>query len=1305
MVDVISSILKQSETTRACVICAHVSKYRCTGCNLAEYCGVEHQRADWPNHRVACKILANTDNVSHIGDDVAKQSTQPPGFSAIVARIKGIMQTLIDFGNRVTKSNIYSISAGTVAQIAQFLTRIVSSSFDDSRETIASMFCLIPKFVDTLRQTFSASTDVNVNTAADGDYGTPNRCRELISTWGDLLLRIVYTLSNVISGTVLKLYTMISRAAKRAAQAMGAMLDFFYDRYQKASLPGALDSMYIAVARVVLYTSEAPTNIASAYSQAVEAFTAQEDEQRNTVIRHIRAFWTKYMRPDSPTELIYAQKIGVDAANLEMRNWRLRIATQIYNVVFGDHISVAISWILDPINAAYSVVSRWILGAFNSWSVKFVPNLLRRVFSDLKDGTVLDMRSLEPKALEIIQFAASKGIQRMAKEDARTSTILGELQSAIEALETVNQKASENLAQIQRNISISEYSIRISSITWSLSKVAARQIRKNAQNIPINEKTRMDGQELTRLRTGFNAKLIQARETAAARILVCGQKLISWLIKLAPDTEFGRMSVVLGKLFHTTTDNVYVAFERAKDKKIGAPTDNPFDEYFKSTSSLEWLVLMFTHLEPVWKYDDRPVEFYTLDTLKTLVRANNNTLLEALSSARSTFAQPWKLLKIGVSVLALFTLSFAAMVGYSTYADNLTKQNIDSFLINQIGIVSKKPAVAIQGLFARLLVDGGAKVVRARTEFRTAYRDVYSLDKDEDDLISHYEQSAQLIDERQQTKYANALTNFRRAVYDDRITAAMFESTLGNEITDNAKLGRWLLGPLPHDLEFIEQEMQDSATPKIDDNDRLTSASPKYMFRFDQYARLLESVGMKELIKTRRVNPTFGSDWKPNPVFAPQSWVTVPFEDVLKQAVSVVAPPKTSFDDVLEAEVKLFANGVQQKIRIPESLNADYIAQVHAGLDDQIANKPYDVFEKYLPTYGFSEIRVDDDSRLQLPPGLSQFDTSNFGMARVLSLPAPVKYTIADDTPKDTPKDLLGHGGLVVVAATESQDLVIRGKDGANLAKIPASKEVFNSVTSTFLSVRTKEITFTIYPPQLLTRFIDGAQICGKSIGISVASFSERVVTAIIDTLLWRSTIYERPALGLRDISGIENIKAPEPSLGFWASLSRRWDQLRDATQTFGSAVVTAVTSPINKATDIVAGYGFVLEYIRNAALFFSYFYIIYSTIKAIVSLVLYVQISYQVQLIKEAANTSGHTGPIPLPREFEPYVAPGYASRVVSNWLNTFIRSITGIVIARLSFSLSVPGLILYFGVPYISGPISRLAISFIPGGSMLTG
>lgn len=38
-----------------CIICNEKAPFKCTACKLVNYCGAEHQKKDWPNHKIKCR--------------------------------------------------------------------------------------------------------------------------------------------------------------------------------------------------------------------------------------------------------------------------------------------------------------------------------------------------------------------------------------------------------------------------------------------------------------------------------------------------------------------------------------------------------------------------------------------------------------------------------------------------------------------------------------------------------------------------------------------------------------------------------------------------------------------------------------------------------------------------------------------------------------------------------------------------------------------------------------------------------------------------------------------------------------------------------------------------------------------------------------------------------------------------------------------------------------------------------------------------------------------------------------------------
>lgn len=48
-------MIKNQKTMELCVICNEEAPFKCTACKLVNYCGAEHQKKDWPNHKIRCR--------------------------------------------------------------------------------------------------------------------------------------------------------------------------------------------------------------------------------------------------------------------------------------------------------------------------------------------------------------------------------------------------------------------------------------------------------------------------------------------------------------------------------------------------------------------------------------------------------------------------------------------------------------------------------------------------------------------------------------------------------------------------------------------------------------------------------------------------------------------------------------------------------------------------------------------------------------------------------------------------------------------------------------------------------------------------------------------------------------------------------------------------------------------------------------------------------------------------------------------------------------------------------------------------
>lgn len=47
--------VKKIEKMERCAICNEKAPFKCTACKMVNYCGAEHQKKDWPNHKINCR--------------------------------------------------------------------------------------------------------------------------------------------------------------------------------------------------------------------------------------------------------------------------------------------------------------------------------------------------------------------------------------------------------------------------------------------------------------------------------------------------------------------------------------------------------------------------------------------------------------------------------------------------------------------------------------------------------------------------------------------------------------------------------------------------------------------------------------------------------------------------------------------------------------------------------------------------------------------------------------------------------------------------------------------------------------------------------------------------------------------------------------------------------------------------------------------------------------------------------------------------------------------------------------------------
>ena len=270
--DAVSSLLGKAETQRACVVCGDLSDTRCSVCKLAHYCGGEHQKQDWIEHKHVCADVATLRVQAPIGDDMSAAKSKDA--DSLLARAYAVLSQIVAYARRVTTLDVYRAGVGVIGRFAQLLARIVSSSFEAARNAISEMLCLMPGVSSALKMAIgddapTASPDVVASSNAQ--LNSRKECEDALQAGGSTLLRGLYTVAGMMSNAIKFVYDLITNAAKRAAAAMMAVLDDMHARFSTAGKKSQsmLDEMYAAIGPVVFFALEAAPNMVSMYSAAM----------------------------------------------------------------------------------------------------------------------------------------------------------------------------------------------------------------------------------------------------------------------------------------------------------------------------------------------------------------------------------------------------------------------------------------------------------------------------------------------------------------------------------------------------------------------------------------------------------------------------------------------------------------------------------------------------------------------------------------------------------------------------------------------------------------------------------------------------------------------------------------------------------------------------------------------------------------------------------------------------------------------------------------------------------------------------
>lgn len=100
--------------TENCAVCNSTLKLlNCSACKQIAYCGVEHQKSDWPNHKLICKKLQQAEKDGFYKEILVEgQGETPKTETQVHVTYKGSLTNGKVFDSSLDKKNPFTFTLG-----------------------------------------------------------------------------------------------------------------------------------------------------------------------------------------------------------------------------------------------------------------------------------------------------------------------------------------------------------------------------------------------------------------------------------------------------------------------------------------------------------------------------------------------------------------------------------------------------------------------------------------------------------------------------------------------------------------------------------------------------------------------------------------------------------------------------------------------------------------------------------------------------------------------------------------------------------------------------------------------------------------------------------------------------------------------------------------------------------------------------------------------------------------------------------------------------------------------------------------
>ena len=526
----------------ACAHCGETTDapLRCGRCKSAFYCNKEHQRAAYPQHRLACaEACLNDAHQSEsligaaVGDSVDETRRSLLGhFYALVNQLGGVVQTIV-------WRALVGLPLRVIERAVELVVKIANTSVTTGKAYLCQLAQLLPDLLSTIKSILYRSTgDVPPTEAMPPADSIPWRtlvkndqeaarmaklsteadiCAQFFDTSvGGALLELMRSIALSLLSPLATVLEYVLKAIEFSVESVVAGIEW---AYQTAVVTTKRVRGVVAdLMPVVIFASELPVNVGSELS--ADLFSARETagDAISTVMPILQRFWRNYVKKDesaqAPQELVEAIE--------EAPNYSWAEMLVLGKARFAQFVEKAVEWILFVVTNPPVWAFRQLLRLLTPATSRFVGHMLTTLGDALSNAGMLknafDITSSVSGANKTIRILSEPEIRDWGINDDTSAEHRENNKQAWEAYRAMFAWIAEGKkarAALRRNRGMIAVSTELNTTTWKLSTQAARFMRGEQFSDEEQRRVQQLTSRLHELRTGQNEELTKKVEQAA----------------------------------------------------------------------------------------------------------------------------------------------------------------------------------------------------------------------------------------------------------------------------------------------------------------------------------------------------------------------------------------------------------------------------------------------------------------------------------------------------------------------------------------------------------------------------------------------------------------------------------------------------------------------------------------------------------------------------------------------------------------------------------------------------------------------